>query len=116
VAEWVGEGQTVEGVSAMRAVGTVQSNATPSTAITMLEVATLRVGPMAAQSAASIAQQARRPSEKEESALRIVSEVQPVVTPPPLTEAPMVERVEGYVSMASLVGCCFHLYRKGGFG
>jgi hypothetical protein len=86
----------------MRAVGTVQSDVTPSTAIMMLEVATMRAGPMATQSAAYAAQQARRPSEKEESAMHMVSKVQPVVTPPPLTEAPLVERVEGYVSVAYL--------------
>jgi hypothetical protein len=62
----------------------------------------MRARPTATQSVVSIAQQVRRSSEEEESALHTVSEAQPSATSPPLTEGPEVERAKGYVSRVSL--------------
>jgi hypothetical protein len=87
VAKRVVEGQMVEDVSTMRAVGDVQSDATLSIRIVMPVAVGAWVGPSAAESAVSAVQQVGRSSEEEGSTSRTRSKV---------------ERAEGDASAASL--------------
>jgi hypothetical protein len=88
------------------AMHAVQSNATtssvgekvwPTTVVT-----STRAGPTIAQSATSVVEQTGRLLEKEGSALHMAGKALLGATPPPRTEVPEVERVEGDTSAASL--------------